>query len=95
MTALGLPALYVPLPVGNGEQRLNAADVIGAGGGRMVADADLGPGDIIDFTRVLTDPGEYEAMSRAAAATGVRDGAARLAELIRSTSTNHLSRSAA
>lgn len=95
LTALGLPALYVPLPVGNGEQRLNAADVIGAGGGRMVADADLGPGDIIDFTRVLTDPGEYEAMSRAAAATGVRDGAARLAELIRSTSTNHLSRSAA
>ena len=39
LTALGLPALYVPLPIGNGEQRLNAADVVAAGGGRLVADA--------------------------------------------------------
>ena len=36
LTALGLPALYVPLPIGNGEQRLNAADTVAAGGGRLV-----------------------------------------------------------
>ena len=33
LTAVGLPAVYVPLPIGNGEQRLNAADVVAAGGG--------------------------------------------------------------
>src|SRR4029079_2410958 len=39
LTAVGLPAGYVPLPVGNGEQRLNAADVVAAGGGILVDDA--------------------------------------------------------
>ena len=33
VSAVGLPAIYVPLPIGNGEQRLNRA----AGGQRAVA----------------------------------------------------------
>lgn len=41
MTALGLPAIYVPLPIGNGEQRFNAQPVVDAEGGLMVADADF------------------------------------------------------
>src|SRR5690606_15239145 len=36
LTAVGLPAIYVPLPIGNGEQRLNAADVVAAGGGLLL-----------------------------------------------------------
>ena len=44
VTAVGLPAVYVPLPIGNGEQRLNALPVVDAGGGLIVADADLTPG---------------------------------------------------
>lgn len=83
LTALGLPALYVPLPVGNGEQRLNAADVIAAGGGRLVPDAELNVAQVRAFTQVLTDPQAHEAMAQAAASTGVRDGAARLADLVR------------
>jgi UDP-N-acetylglucosamine--N-acetylmuramyl-(pentapeptide) pyrophosphoryl-undecaprenol N-acetylglucosamine transferase len=43
LTAVGLPAVYVPLPVGNGEQRLNVADVVAAGGGLLVDDADFTP----------------------------------------------------
>ncbi|MCU0265644.1 MAG: UDP-N-acetylglucosamine--N-acetylmuramyl-(pentapeptide) pyrophosphoryl-undecaprenol N-acetylglucosamine transferase, partial [Actinomycetia bacterium] len=39
VAAVGLPAAYVPLPVGNGEQRLNAAPVVAAGGGLLVDDA--------------------------------------------------------
>ena len=39
--AVGLPAVFVPLPIGNGEQRLNALPVVNAGGGMLVADADL------------------------------------------------------
>ena len=44
LTAVGLPAVYVPLPIGNGEQRFNAADVVAAGGGVIVDDAALSPG---------------------------------------------------
>ena len=33
LTAVGLAAAYVPLPIGNGEQRLNADPVVAAGGG--------------------------------------------------------------
>lgn len=41
LTALGLPAVYVPLPIGNGEQRFNAEPVVAAGGGLLVADDQL------------------------------------------------------
>ncbi len=40
-TALGLPAIYVPLPIGNGEQRFNAQPVVDAEGGLMVADREF------------------------------------------------------
>ncbi len=43
VTALGLPAAYVPLPIGNGEQRLNAQPVVDAGGGLVVDDAACTP----------------------------------------------------
>ena len=84
LTALGLPALYVPLPIGNGEQRLNAADCIAAGGGRLVPDGEVSADDIVSFTDLLADPEARGAVAEAAASTGVRDGAARLAALIRS-----------
>src|ERR1700727_3445009 len=37
LTAVGLPAAYMPLPIGNGEQRLNAVPVVQHGGGMLVA----------------------------------------------------------
>nr|MDT0665187.1 UDP-N-acetylglucosamine--N-acetylmuramyl-(pentapeptide) pyrophosphoryl-undecaprenol N-acetylglucosamine transferase [Micromonospora sp. DSM 115978] len=43
LAAVGLPAAYVPLPIGNGEQRRNALPTVEAGGGLLVADADLDP----------------------------------------------------
>jgi UDP-N-acetylglucosamine--N-acetylmuramyl-(pentapeptide) pyrophosphoryl-undecaprenol N-acetylglucosamine transferase len=43
LTVVGLPAVYVPLPIGNGEQRLNAAEVVAGGGGILVADEELTP----------------------------------------------------
>ena len=39
VTTVGLPAIYVPLPYGNGEQRRNALPVVQAGGGLLVDDA--------------------------------------------------------
>lgn len=41
LSALGLPALYVPLPIGNGEQKLNAAGVVANGGALLVEDTEF------------------------------------------------------
>ncbi len=74
LTAVGLPAAYVPLPHGNGEQRLNAAPIAAAGGGLLVEDAQLSP-DWIRGTVIalLRDPAAVAAMSNAAAGLGRRD----------------------
>lgn len=81
--ALGLPGIYVPLPIGNGEQRLNVAGLEKAGGAIVVADGDLTP----DWVRatvlpLITDPERLAAMAGAARSTGVADGADRLAQLV-------------
>ena len=74
LTAVGLPAAYVPLPIGNGEQRLNALPVVRRGGGLLVDDAELSA-DWITGTLlpVLTNIDQVAAMSEAAAAAGRRD----------------------
>jgi UDP-N-acetylglucosamine--N-acetylmuramyl-(pentapeptide) pyrophosphoryl-undecaprenol N-acetylglucosamine transferase len=80
LTAVGLPAAYVPLPHGNGEQRLNAAPIEAAGGGLIIADEDLSPEWIrSDLLPILVDAQLVAAMSQAAAAMGHRDTDARLA----------------
>ncbi|MFW0787086.1 undecaprenyldiphospho-muramoylpentapeptide beta-N-acetylglucosaminyltransferase [Gordonia sp. CPCC 206044] len=80
VSATGLPAVYVPLPHGNGEQRLNALPVVEAGGGLLVDDADL----TVDWVSrevpaLLGDPDRLAAMSAAATGTGHRDAAATVA----------------
>lgn len=83
LTAVGLPAAYVPLPHGNGEQRLNALPVVVAGGGLLVDDADLGPGWIRDAVLpILTDPDSLARMVAAAGLHGRRDGDLALADLV-------------
>ncbi|MGB9378753.1 MAG: undecaprenyldiphospho-muramoylpentapeptide beta-N-acetylglucosaminyltransferase [Mycobacteriales bacterium] len=83
LTAVGLPAAYVPLPHGNGEQRLNALAVVEAGGGLLVDNADLSPGWIRDTVLpVLADPDVLARMIEAAGLLGRRDGDLALAELV-------------
>ncbi|WP_299557342.1 undecaprenyldiphospho-muramoylpentapeptide beta-N-acetylglucosaminyltransferase [uncultured Mycolicibacterium sp.] len=80
VTAVGLPAVYVPLPIGNGEQRLNALPVVAAGGGLLVDDADLNPRTVADTViGLLTDPDRLAAMTAAAALAGHRDAADKVA----------------
>jgi UDP-N-acetylglucosamine--N-acetylmuramyl-(pentapeptide) pyrophosphoryl-undecaprenol N-acetylglucosamine transferase len=82
VTAVGLPAVYVPLPIGNGEQRLNALPVVNAGGGLMVADADLTPGFVADqVTSLLNDVPRLAAMTTAAALVGHPDAARQVAHI--------------
>jgi UDP-N-acetylglucosamine--N-acetylmuramyl-(pentapeptide) pyrophosphoryl-undecaprenol N-acetylglucosamine transferase len=84
ITALGLPAVFVPLPVGNGEQRLNASPVVAAGGGLLVDDVDF----TVDWLRtialpLLDDVDRRVAMGRAAAGFGRLDADRELADLVR------------
>jgi UDP-N-acetylglucosamine--N-acetylmuramyl-(pentapeptide) pyrophosphoryl-undecaprenol N-acetylglucosamine transferase len=82
VTAVGLPAVYVPLPIGNGEQRLNALPVVNAGGGLIVDDADLTPSFLADtVASLLNDAGRLQTMTAAAALAGHRDAAQRVAEV--------------
>lgn len=71
LTAVGLPAVYVPLPIGNGEQRLNAEPVVAAGGGLLVDNAAFDSGWLLAHVPdLIADPHRLAAMSRAAAAFG-------------------------
>lgn len=83
LTAVGLPGVYVPLPIGNGEQRLNAEPVVAAGGGLLVADAQFSPEWIRHhLLGWLADRDGLSAAGRAAAEWGVRDGDERVADLV-------------
>jgi UDP-N-acetylglucosamine--N-acetylmuramyl-(pentapeptide) pyrophosphoryl-undecaprenol N-acetylglucosamine transferase len=82
VTDVGMPAVYVPLPIGNGEQRLNALPVVNAGGGLVVDDADLTPSFIADtVVSLLNDAGRLQSMTAAAALAGHRDAAQRVAQV--------------
>jgi UDP-N-acetylglucosamine--N-acetylmuramyl-(pentapeptide) pyrophosphoryl-undecaprenol N-acetylglucosamine transferase len=83
LAAVGLPAIYVPLPIGNGEQRFNATPVVEADGGVLMADADLTGDTLVGAVLpIITSTGRLEQMSQNAAAHGVRDAAARLADMV-------------
>ncbi len=83
LTAVGLPAAYVPLPVGNGEQRLNAEPVVEAGGGLLVDDAQCTPAWVRDtLLPLMVDPAVLTAMGKAAAAFAITDGDERLVDLV-------------
>lgn len=73
--AVGMPAIYVPLPYGNGEQRRNALPVVDAGGGLLVDDGEL-TSDWIERTVIplAHDRPRLASMSAAAGAYGRRDG---------------------
>jgi UDP-N-acetylglucosamine--N-acetylmuramyl-(pentapeptide) pyrophosphoryl-undecaprenol N-acetylglucosamine transferase len=82
VTAVGLPAIYVPLPIGNGEQRLNALPVVNAGGGIVVADADLTPAFVADQVgTLLNDRPRLAEMTKAAALVGHPEAAQQVAQV--------------
>lgn len=75
ISALGIPAVYVPYAVGNGEQALNAAGAVRAGAAVLIPDAEF-TGDRIrsEVVPLLADETRREAMTRAAASVGTRNG---------------------
>ncbi|MDU0968588.1 MAG: undecaprenyldiphospho-muramoylpentapeptide beta-N-acetylglucosaminyltransferase [Actinomycetaceae bacterium] len=83
MSALGIPAIYVPLAIGNGEQRLNAADVVAAGGARIIDNHRCTARTMLAaVTELMEDADKRQAMAEAAASCGHLDAAQTLAGLI-------------
>ncbi|HEV7871825.1 MAG TPA: undecaprenyldiphospho-muramoylpentapeptide beta-N-acetylglucosaminyltransferase [Modestobacter sp.] len=83
LSAVGLPAAFVPLPIGNGEQRLNALPMVEAGGGLLVEDAELSPSWIeARLLPLLTDPVALSGLAAHAAAAGIPDADEKLADIV-------------
>jgi UDP-N-acetylglucosamine--N-acetylmuramyl-(pentapeptide) pyrophosphoryl-undecaprenol N-acetylglucosamine transferase len=82
-SAVGVPAVYIPYPVGNGEQRFNAKDVVAAGGALLVADADFTPDWVLhSLVPLLGDRALVAEMAAATTGTGMLDGADRMVDLV-------------
>src|SRR3954468_11857142 len=80
---VGLPAIFVPLPIGNGEQALNARAVIEAGGGLLVDDASLTSDWVAaHVVPLLKDPDRLASMGAAAAHLIPLDADEKLARMI-------------
>lgn len=83
LAAVGLPAVYVPLPIGNGEQALNARPLVDAGAGLLVDDADLDPAYILDVVLpLLNNELRLREMGITAAGLGHRGADEALADLV-------------
>ncbi|MBE7698946.1 undecaprenyldiphospho-muramoylpentapeptide beta-N-acetylglucosaminyltransferase [Oerskovia sp. Sa1BUA8] len=83
LAALGIPAVYVPLPIGNGEQRLNAAPLVRAGGGILVDDeAFTSQWVAANVPALVTDADRLRTMAALASRAGLPDAAARVADLV-------------
>ncbi|MEV7606164.1 undecaprenyldiphospho-muramoylpentapeptide beta-N-acetylglucosaminyltransferase [Paenarthrobacter sp. NPDC089322] len=83
VAAVGVPAVFVPLPIGNGEQALNAGALVKAGGALLVEDKALGPEWIAaELIPLLSDRRRLEDMSRKSEALGIRNADQRMADLV-------------
>ncbi|GAA1321400.1 glycosyltransferase [Leucobacter albus] len=83
LSGLGVPAVFVPLSHGNGEQRANAAGVVAAGGALMVDDAELTPEWVTGtLLPLLSDRARLTDMAARARGAGALDGTAKLYDLV-------------
>lgn len=83
VAAVGLPAAFVPLPIGNGEQVFNANPVVQAGGA-LVIDDEAFTTSWVDRVVIplISDPERLATMSQAASGRVPRDADRKLAELV-------------
>lgn len=81
--AVGLPTILVPLPIGNGEQGLNAKPVVDAGAGILVKDAQLSAARLVEIVKkLMADSGiNLAEMSKAGQALMPHNAAHRVAQI--------------
>jgi UDP-N-acetylglucosamine--N-acetylmuramyl-(pentapeptide) pyrophosphoryl-undecaprenol N-acetylglucosamine transferase len=83
ITAVGLPACFVPLPIGNGEQRVNALPVVAAGGALLVENAKFDVQYLSESVLpILKSPQKISTMSLASKSCGRQDASSRLADVV-------------
>jgi len=83
VTALGVPAVFVPYASGNGEQRLNAREAVDAGGALVVADADFTPEWVAShLVPLLRNRARIADMAARIATVGALDGTDRMVDLV-------------
>ena len=83
LMGLGLPAVYVPLAIGNGEQRRNAKSQVAVGGALVVENADFTPEwASSQLVSLLLNRPQIADMAARTSAVGTRDGADRTVDLI-------------
>lgn len=83
VAAVGVPAVFVPLPIGNGEQALNAAALVEAGGALMVLDKEFTPEWLKEeLIPLVSDRGRLDEMARRSEALGIRNADQRMADLV-------------
>ena len=82
-SAVGLPALYIPYAVGNGEQKFNLLDVLAVGGAVTVSDKEFDEQYVRStLIPLISDSKKLASMSEAAKQAGVLDGTERFVALI-------------
>jgi UDP-N-acetylglucosamine--N-acetylmuramyl-(pentapeptide) pyrophosphoryl-undecaprenol N-acetylglucosamine transferase len=83
LAAVGVPAVFVPYAVGNGEQALNARSAVDVGGALLVSDAAFTPEFVArELPVLLQDRARVAHMAARMASVGVRDGADRMVDLV-------------
>lgn len=83
LAAVGVPAVFVPYAVGNGEQALNARGAVRAGGALVVADAAFTPEYVArELPPLLDDRARVAAMAARMASTGVPRAADAMVDVV-------------
>lgn len=83
LAAIGVPAVFVPYPVGNGEQKFNVRQAVKAGGAIIVHDAAFTPAWVsTELIALLRNRARIAEMAARMATTGIRDATDRMIAVI-------------
>lgn len=82
VTALGIPAIFIPLPIGNGEQALNAKDVVERRGAILIPNEAFTQRSLASIMDLVRDQETLNKMSRVSASISPANGAQQLADVI-------------
>ncbi len=81
--AVGIPALFVPYPVGNGEQKFNAMDMVNSGAALLVEDQEFSTEYLREkIIPLVVQPKKLAEMKQKALKLGMATGASNLLKLV-------------